>query len=167
MKTLVLCRHAKSDWSTGMLDFDRPLNHRGAGDAPKMGKILADWGFSPDLIVSSPAKRAITTANFFARALSYDESRIKKEDSIYEATPGTLLNLIESLPENAGSVMLFGHNSGMELTAASLMGMNGNFHLPTCGLVILESSLDWKLISQKGMSLKAFLIPRIFTGKED
>ena len=76
MKTLFLIRHAKSSWDdTALADKDRPLNDRGKRDAPKMGKRLADRDVNPDLILSSPAMRALTTAEIIAKKLDYS-SRI-------------------------------------------------------------------------------------------
>ena len=68
MKTLYIVRHAKSSWKNpGLADIDRPLNKRGKGDAPLMGKVLRKAGVEPDLILSSPANRAITTAEVIAK----------------------------------------------------------------------------------------------------
>ena len=163
MKQLILCRHAKSDWIAGVSDFDRPLNARGKKDAPLVAKQIANWGFNPDIIISSPANRAFTTASVFAMALQYEVEKIKKEKSIYEAQPETILEIIKSLPESADSVMLFGHNPAFESTVAALLGLKASFHLPTCGLVILESEAKWDKVKEWNMSLKAFLIPRIIT----
>ncbi|MCB9354861.1 MAG: histidine phosphatase family protein [Lewinellaceae bacterium] len=74
MRTLFLIRHAKSSWDNpGLRDINRPLNDRGMHDAPRMAQLLAGIGPPPDLIVSSPAKRAFTTAMFFARVFGIDE----------------------------------------------------------------------------------------------
>ena len=72
MKTLFLIRHAKSSWDdTALPDKDRPLADRGRRDAPKMGKRLAKRDVKPDLILSSPARRALTTAEIVAKKLDY------------------------------------------------------------------------------------------------
>jgi hypothetical protein len=72
MKTLFLVRHAKSSWDNpGVRDINRPLNERGLHDAPKMGKLIRSLGIKPDLLVSSPAKRALTTAQFFCRSIRF------------------------------------------------------------------------------------------------
>ena len=84
MKTLFLIRHAKSSWDdTALPDKDRPLNDRGKRDAPKMGKRLAKRDVKPDLILSSPAKRALTTAEIIAKKLDYKLKDIVVDDRLY------------------------------------------------------------------------------------
>ena len=73
MKTIVIARHAKSDWATGLSDHDRPLNARGKLDAPRMGQALNELGFQPDLIISSSAVRARTTAEIVAKEHLYHQ----------------------------------------------------------------------------------------------
>src|SRR4029434_8634311 len=81
MKTLFLIRHAKSSWDDAALsDKDRPLDDRGKRDAPKMGKRLAKRDVKPDLILSSPAVRARTTAEIIAKKLDYKRNDIVGED---------------------------------------------------------------------------------------
>lgn len=124
-----------------------------------MGKLLANSGFHPDLILSSPAKRAWETANKVAKELGYTSS-IQTADSIYEASPGDILEIIHSIPENVNAAMLFGHNPGMEMTVRYLLGMGSAFHLPTCGMVVMETPMDWRTLRDASFSLKAFFIPR-------
>ena len=77
MKTLYLVRHAKSSWKHPELsDFERPLNKRGKNDAPFMGKLLFKKGINPELLISSPAKRASSTAKIIASELNYDKEKI-------------------------------------------------------------------------------------------
>ena len=77
MKTIILVRHAKSSWKDLRLDdFDRPLNKRGKKNAPFMGKILKARRTIPDLILSSPAKRAGKTARAIAKAIDYPKTKI-------------------------------------------------------------------------------------------
>ena len=90
MKTLFLLRHAKSSWSDeGLADFDRPLNERGKKAAPYMGKMIAEIGYSPALIISSTAKRARKTAKKFAKAGNF--KNVALDERIYEASASTLL----------------------------------------------------------------------------
>jgi hypothetical protein len=84
MKTLFLIRHAKSSWDdTALPDKDRPLDDRGRRDAPKMGKRLAKRDVKPDLILSSPARRALTTAEVIAKKLDYKLKDIVVDDRLY------------------------------------------------------------------------------------
>lgn len=115
MRLLSVVRHAKSDWNDPTLsDAERPLNARGQRDAPAMGQRLAAEECRPDLMVSSPATRAMQTATLLATELGYPPEAIVQVDVIYEASLGTLQSVVESLPDNATHVMLIGHNPGFE-----------------------------------------------------
>ena len=110
MKTLYLIRHAKSSWKDITLDdFDRPLNQRGKKNAPFMGKLLKQREVKPDLIISSPAKRAKCTANIIAREIGYTKD-IVFEPKIYESNLVSLKNVIYSIDDKYNTVFLFGHN---------------------------------------------------------
>ena len=135
MRELFLVRHAKSSWDDpGLSDFERPLNSRGKEDAPLMGEHLKELGIKPDLIISSPAKRAKKTAKILACKLGYPEDNIEWEESIYEASPQTLLYLVCNLPESAKRVMLIGHNPGFT-TLANILGDITIENIPTAGVV--------------------------------
>lgn len=123
MKRLYLVRHAsaKTDRS-GMADFDRELDGRGCGDAAAMARLVAGQGVKPDLLVSSPAARAIGTAEAFARALGYPEEAIRLERAIYEGGVDDLMDVVRRLPDACGSVMLFGHNPSISLLLERLTG---------------------------------------------
>ncbi|BDY13391.1 SixA phosphatase family protein [Hydrogenimonas cancrithermarum] len=137
MRELFILRHAKSSWDDPALsDFDRPLNHRGKEDAPMMGKHLATIGVDPDLIVSSPAKRAKKTAKIVAEKLGYDPQKIVYSETIYEASPQSLLYLVCQFPENAKRVMLVGHNPGLT-QLANILGDITIDNIPTAGIVAI------------------------------
>ncbi|MCO4291409.1 histidine phosphatase family protein [Solitalea sp. MAHUQ-68] len=148
MKTLYLIRHAKSDKSiSNVSDFDRPLNERGIKDAPSMGKILAKKITQPELIISSPALRAITTAKLFAEQLDYPEERIRLCNEIYEASVSTLLKLVNELGDETSIVIMFGHNPGLT-DFFNYLTDNDLLNLPTCGIVKIDFDLEsWTLIS--------------------
>jgi bisphosphoglycerate-dependent phosphoglycerate mutase len=106
MKTLFLIRHAKSSWDdTALPDKDRPLNDRGKRDAPKMGKRLAKRDVKPDLILSSPAKRALTTAEIIAKKLDYKLKDIVVDDRLYAGAVHDLLNVIHKLGDKPKRVI--------------------------------------------------------------
>ncbi|MEM9830826.1 MAG: histidine phosphatase family protein [Bacteroidota bacterium] len=114
IKTLYLVRHAKSSWKdTALADYDRPLNKRGKRDAPEMGKRLASKNIQPDLIFSSPAKRAKRTARAIAAEIGYDETQIQWKKELYHATNETLLEQIRNILNQHQSLMLVGHNPGL------------------------------------------------------
>lgn len=147
MKTLYLLRHAKSSWSLPSLDdFDRPLNNRGIRAAPFMGEILLKKKISPELIISSPALRAITTAKIIAEKLKYPVSNIKKDKNIYEASALDLLSVIKHANDKLQSLMIVGHNPGMT-DLINLISDNRLDNLPTAGIVCLKKEIDnWKEI---------------------
>lgn len=136
MRTVYLVRHAKSSWADpGMADFDRPLNDRGLRDAPDMARRFRARNEPVDLLVSSPAKRAITTARIFAQELGIEQ--VRTEERIYEAHFRALEGLLTTLPDEARSVMLFGHNPGFSLLAQELTG-DGVGDMPTCAIVRID-----------------------------
>lgn len=161
MKTLVLARHAKSDWSIGSPDFDRPLNSRGEEDAPRMGKLLKAYQFEPDLIVSSPANRARTTAEMVAKEIAYN-SPIQFEEGIYGNGYGTVLSLIQDLADTADTVMLFGHNPTTENLVSFLLQMRAGITVPTCGMICLDLNIaSWSQLNPVLVQLRWFLIPKL------
>ncbi|WP_420630928.1 SixA phosphatase family protein [Candidatus Leptofilum sp.] len=114
MKTLLILRHAKSDWSNSQLsDHDRPLNHRGKYDAPRMGAWLKQQNMVPQLIISSTAERALTTAEMVALAADF-AGELRTERKFYLAGPPTYVEILNELPESYERVMVVGHNPGME-----------------------------------------------------
>ena len=138
MKTLYLLRHAKSsrdDTSrddTSWADRDRPLDARGERDAAKLGQRWSKRHGKPDLILSSPAVRALATANIVAEALGYKARNIEFDARLYAATAATLTSVIEALDGKLDRVMLVGHNPGFaELVHHFDSAIT---HMPTCSL---------------------------------
>ena len=131
-KTLYIARHAKSSWDdTTLSDFERPLNTRGERDAPFMAALLKDKGIKPDLILSSPARRAKTTAKYYHEALG---GELRFDERIYEASAMSLLYLLQEAFEKVDTLMLVGHNPG--LTALNDMLSNKSiYNIPTAGVV--------------------------------
>ncbi|MCB0577434.1 MAG: histidine phosphatase family protein [Saprospiraceae bacterium] len=162
MRTLFLIRHAKSSWDNpGLRDINRPLNDRGMHDAPRMAQLLAGIGPPPDLIVSSPAKRAFTTAMFFARAFGIDEDGIEQKQEIYEAAPRDILRLVSALPDNAHTVCLFGHNPTFT-EVANRFSENYIDNVPTCGIVHVKSEADtWAGFDESNAVVKACYFPKL------
>lgn len=139
MLRLILLRHGKSDWHDHSLDdFDRPLSPRGLRDVPEMGRRLARRGQAPDLIISSTAVRAISTARAVARELGYREDRIVEATGLYHAAPRTILSFIREAPASAHTLMIVGHNPGMTELANMLDDVRID-NMPTCGMLCVES----------------------------
>jgi phosphohistidine phosphatase len=122
MKTLLLLRHAKSSWKDDSLDdHERPLNARGKKEAPKMGQLLLDQRFLPDVILSSDAKRCRRTVEKVCEAAEYrGETMLSSE--LYLANPATYLKCLAKLPENVARVLVVGHNPGLEELLEALIG---------------------------------------------
>lgn len=151
MKYLYLVRHAKSSWDFPELDdFDRPLNKRGKRNAPEMGLRLATRELKLDAIISSPAKRAITTARNVAEQLEYPLENITELEDIYHATRSELVEVIRGVQDQFKRVMLVGHNPAFTDLANFLK--EPDYHIgnvPTCGVVAIEFSLNyWNDVSK-------------------
>lgn len=161
MRTLFLIRHAKSSWDNpGLRDFNRPLNERGLREAPLMAQLLASRGIHPDLLVSSPAKRALTTALFFAEQFGIADEQVLREQDIYEAAPADILQIISQLPDSAGMVCLFGHNPTFT-DVANRFSDNFIDNVPTCGIVQIESEAEtWKTMYEGNSRVKAHFFPK-------
>lgn len=161
MKTLFLNRHAKSSWaSRETADFDRPLNDRGENDAPMMGKRLAKKEENIELFISSPAKRAITTAKAIAREVKYPPEDIVEMESIYHASVKELLRIVNSLDDSSSRVILFGHNPGFTDFADYLTG-SGILNIPTCGICKIVFNIDhWAEVSAHTGYLAYFDFPK-------
>lgn len=161
MRTLFLVRHAKSSWDNpGLRDFSRPLNERGLHEAPQMAKLLVKQGIQPDLLISSPAKRAITTALFFADAFGVADEAVVREASIYEADVRDILRIVSQLPETAHTVLLFGHNNTLT-DVANLFTEDFIENVPTCGVVRIESSAtNWREFYEGNSEVKTCFFPK-------
>lgn len=113
MKTLYLVRHAKSSWDNRDLrDFDRPLNDRGQRDVPRMGAWLKEQGIKPDLILSSPAKRALATAQGLQGAMEFKDGLLQTDERLYLASPDEILEVISEVDNHVNHLFLVGHNPG-------------------------------------------------------
>ncbi|RZK38995.1 MAG: histidine phosphatase family protein [Pedobacter sp.] len=160
-KRLILIRHAKSDWGNPDLrDFDRPLNKRGNASAPDMAQRLVSASISPDLMVSSPALRAISTAKYFAKAWGIQEKDIQTDQNIYEAGFKTLLSVVNEFDDNYPTIAMFGHNPGFTDFANYLSGVN-IVNMPTCSVVMIEFSTDsWNMLSKETGKVILFDYPK-------
>jgi phosphohistidine phosphatase len=159
MKRLYLLRHAKSSWEDSSLaDFDRPLNDRGLRAAPFMGELMAERGIRPELIVSSPAKRTMETALLIKESAGFDVP-VRYDERIYEASPQTLRTVISQLSDEIGSVLLVGHNPGMEGVIRFLSGVPEP--MPTAALASIRLNLaHWRLITERAGIAEFVLRPK-------
>ena len=145
MKTLYLVRHAKSSWDHPHLDdIDRPLNNRGKNDAPLMGKRLSKRGIFPDLMITSPAKRAQKTCKHIAKSLEYPASEIVVAEDVYHGSEDILLQVVRECDDLWNSIMIFGHNPGFTDFANSIADA-GIDNIPTCGVFACSFDVkNWK-----------------------
>ncbi len=159
MKTLLLLRHAKSSWKDEKLaDHDRPLNKRGKRDAPRMGKLMHEENLVPDLILTSSAIRAVSTAELAAEACSFDgEFQVSRD--LYAAGPEAFIEELVVLPDEANVVLVVGHNPGMEELLETLTEeIQG---LPTAALAQVELDIDqWADLEEATGRLVNLWLPR-------
>jgi len=140
MKTLLVLRHAKSSWNDPALDdHERPLNKRGRRDAPRMGELVREYGLMPGVVISSDAVRARLTAEAVAEAARY-AGEILLDPRLYMAGPADILSLLATLRENAETVMIVGHNPGLEKLVEQLTGARQD--LPTAALAQIGLPID-------------------------
>lgn len=163
MKTLYLIRHAKSDWDNPALsDFERPLNKRGEKNAPFMGGILAKEKVHPDLILSSPAFRAKTTALRIAEKVGYERQKIDYRESLYLADIRAIEEVVKSLSASEDTVFIVGHNPGLTLFAEYISALRVE-NIPTCGIfcVTLKKE-EWESIGKNSADFVSFHYPKQF-----
>lgn len=162
--TLLLLRHAKSSWVDPTLpDHDRPLASRGRRDAKRIAKHLAGLEFEPELVLCSSAVRTRETLELVRPALG--NSKVLFEDGLYGASSDELLARIRDVPDAVGSVMLIGHNPGLEqlalLLASSgdeLRGLETKF--PTAALATLAVETTWSRLAPGDAILTAYIVPK-------
>ncbi|MCG8467063.1 MAG: histidine phosphatase family protein [Gemmatimonadetes bacterium] len=160
MKTLLVLRHAKSSWDDHRLkDHDRPLNPRGARDAPRMGQHLVDEDLVPTRILTSSAVRALSTAELAASELG-EEVEIEVTRDLYLASPHTYVDVIEELAGDHDRVMVVGHNPGISALVTVLSGACEE--MPTAALAAVELDIDdWSELGRAGEgSLLGFWRPK-------
>lgn len=159
MKRLFVVRHAKSSWTDPNLsDFDRPLNDRGLNAAPFMGELIAKKNLIPDIIVSSPAKRAIKTALLLKEASGVNAD-IVYDERVYEASPQTLRQVVKEIDNTCRSAMLVGHNPGIEGFIRFLTGQTEP--MPTAALAVIDLQIEnWNETSDGGGELRTIYRPK-------
>ena len=157
-KILYLVRHAKSSWSNSSLtDRERPLNKRGRRSAPDMGRRMAVQGHKPDLIVSSPANRALSTARTIAKELGYDDADIVTDEAMYF---GSMQDVLEGLDDSYNKVMVVGHNPTMTYHMNSLANASVD-NMPTCAVAVIGFEIaSWADLYSTGGELLEYDYPK-------
>jgi phosphohistidine phosphatase len=158
MRRLMLLRHAKSHWPTGVADRDRPLAARGREAAPVMGRYLADELLLPDLVLVSPAKRTVETWEMVAPMLP-EKPPTQYEPRIYE--------VVQEVEGDVRTLLLIGHNPGFEELAHLLTGHGDRYaaarmsqKYPTCGLAVIDFATEhWYAVAAREGRLDRFVTP--------
>ena len=161
MKQLYLVRHAKSSWENNKLkDIERPLNKRGERDAPLMGRIMQENNIKPDLMITSPAERALHTAKIFCREMDISKNNLIVEQKLYEAGRKDILNVIHQFDNEKNYVMVFSHNPGLSELAGFLTSGNV-YDIPTCGIVSITCKINnWNELEDFNCELDFFEYPK-------
>lgn len=162
MKTLCLIRHAKSSWDDPFLDdIDRPLNNRGRKDAPRMGQRLKEKDIHPDLLLSSPADRALSTCLIIAEKIGFNPQHVHVDRRLYHADEEQILSVVRSFNDANDEVIVFGHNPGLTDFVNRLNSSLVTDNVPTCGIVCMTLHVDsWKDVAWGKGEVDFFDFPR-------
>ena len=161
-KTLVIVRHGKSTWEyEGVSDYDRPLKETGIFNSQSIAQKIKEKGINPDLIVSSPANRALHTALIFARELLYPLDKVVINSILYGESEKEILGLIKNTDNQFNNLFIFGHNPVFtDLPNLFLKQQIDN--LPTSGVAILQfETTSWKDISKKMLKSETLFFPKM------
>ena len=162
MKTLLLVRHAKSSWDDiALSDFERPLNERGKNDAPKMGKRLRKKDVKIDAFISSPAKRAKKTAEYFIKEFDREANEIILVSALYDAGTNNFSDTIKDIDDKYKSAAIFSHNPGITDFANQLIDKANIDNMPTCSVFAVKADVEkWKDFSKAKKEFLFFEYPK-------
>jgi phosphohistidine phosphatase len=164
MKRLIIVRHAKTESGGYDRDFERALTPRGSSDATRTAQHLRDQQIVPQHIISSPAKRAISTARIFAEQFGYAPERIQQEKGLYfDYTTTDFLELVHKVDDSNDVAMVCGHNPFIYFVAENLSS-NFSGDMPTCSTVILDFEVEhWSQIEARTGKLLKQYVPSMFS----
>lgn len=162
MKTITLMRHAKSSWEDALQsDKSRPIIQTGIERTHKMIGHLKKEGFSPDFILTSPAVRAMETAQMMAEAFGIESENFREEPDIYTADSEDFYDFCFTLPETCSHVLIVGHNPAISLFAHKFPDSITHY-LPTSGMVSIEFKADnWESLPVSSPKVKFVLFPKM------
>jgi phosphohistidine phosphatase len=166
MRRLLLLRHAKSDWPEGMADAERPLNERGREAAPLVGAFMAKQKLVPGLALISRARRTQETWDLVSKELGAPEAKF--DERLYGAPADTILRVIRETPADIETLLVIGHNPGLERLAGSFAKSGDADAIrriekkyPTAGLAVIELPVnDWKDAAPPAGRLELFVTPK-------
>jgi phosphohistidine phosphatase len=163
-RRLIILRHGEAEQGAGIDDFDRPLTARGESDAGLVGKWLGTKALLPDRILSSPAARAVATAELAAAACGVEPDIIRLDRRMYLASIADLIAIVETSPVKSQCLMIAGHNPGLETLLDSLVGpeqlsdYSGGQIAPGT-VAVINLTIDWAAVGVGAGQLNAFLRP--------
>jgi len=164
MKELLLLRHGKSDWNKDTTDFNRPLNKRGKRNAQRIGEWLDEQELKPNLIISSPAIRAMTTAEIVCEAMGLDVHIIQPEKRIYEASLSDLTQVLLQTPGSIQRLLLVGHNPGFEsllnYLAPNIPIPDDGKLMPTATIAYLQLDSQWTCLQENYLIQRPKNLPK-------
>jgi phosphohistidine phosphatase len=175
MRRLLLLRHAKSSWAEpGASDHARPLNRRGQEAAPRIGAYLGRHKLIPDCVLCSTAKRTRETWDLVSAEMRAAPQAAYVE-RLYDASPRTLLEVLRHADAAAKSVLVVGHNPGLQEVATELIAAGDlddrerlREKLPTGGLVVIDFAItDWSKLHARSGRLERFVVPRMLETATD
>lgn len=158
---LLVMRHGKSDWTAGTNDHERPLNPRGRKSATRMGRLLNEVGMVPDLVISSTANRALTTARMAHEAGEWD-CELRSTDRFYDTDVGSVLDVLRQLDQSVERCLVVGHNPTWTALVHELTG--ANVAMRTATVAAVDTS-RWDILGDVlygASELVALLQPRMF-----
>ncbi|WP_347926295.1 histidine phosphatase family protein [Pontimicrobium sp. SW4] len=156
MKEIIFIRHAKSSWNYDVSDRERPLKKRGINDSHLVSNSFKQYGFIPDAIFTSPARRARKTCKIFTENLNISVDDIKVQEDIYDFGGNMLISFIKSLDKELNRVMIFGHNHAFT-SVVNVYGSKYIDNVPTSGLVKIVFDIDdWNAIKKGVTTLTIF-----------
>lgn len=166
MRRLILLRHAKSDHPAGLADHDRPLNPRGREAAPRMGAYIAEAGLRPDHVLVSSARRTLETWDAVRAPL--DGNAGETVSALYESGVAEILAAVRGAPDNAGTLLVVGHNPGLQDFATEIVGSGAKAdrkrlatQFPTAALAVIDFEAErWADIAPGTGRLERFVKPK-------
>lgn len=141
MKKLILVRHAKSSWEFNVIDHERPLKKRGVKDAYLISNHIKSKALRIDLVLSSDANRAKSTASIFTETLQINPQKFRLNNALYDFSGDHLIHTIKTCDNDIDHLMLFGHNHAITYFV-NTYGDKFIDNVPTCGLVIIDFNIE-------------------------
>lgn len=162
-KTVFFVRHASSEeLNSNQKDFDRALSASGHRQAPKMAVKMKYDQEVPDVIISSPAKRAIDTATYFYEHFNFSAAQVLEHPDLYEASTGTLLSIINEMPEDYTKIYIVGHNPTLSYIVEYLTGEEIG-PIPSTGIVKIDFDVEkWNMVTKDSGELIFHIYPKMF-----